>query len=54
MNDNDAFINAAQQLIEAGHFIDSKGWVPATSGNFPRDCLIALLQSPFPEYIKDG
>ena len=34
MNDNDAFINAAQQLIEAGHFIDSKGWVPATSGNF--------------------
>ena len=34
MNDNDAFINAAQQLIEAGHFIDSKGWVQATSGNF--------------------
>jgi methylthioribulose-1-phosphate dehydratase len=34
MNDNDTFINAAQQLIEAGHFIDSKGWVPATSGNF--------------------
>ena len=34
MNDNDAFINAAQQLIEAGHFMDNKGWVPATSGNF--------------------
>lgn len=23
-----------QQLIEAGRIIDSKGWVPATSGNF--------------------
>ena len=23
-----------QQLIEAGRLIDSKGWVPATSGNF--------------------
>ena len=34
MNDNDAFLNAARQLIAAGHFIDSKGWVPATSGNF--------------------
>lgn len=34
MNDNDAFLNAAQQLIDAGRFIDSKGWVPATSGNF--------------------
>jgi methylthioribulose-1-phosphate dehydratase len=34
MNDNDAFLIAAQQLIEAGHFIDSKGWVAATSGNF--------------------
>ena len=31
---NDDFHNAAQQLIEAGRFIDSKGWVPATSGNF--------------------
>ncbi|MCX7096838.1 MAG: methylthioribulose 1-phosphate dehydratase [Methylococcales bacterium] len=31
---NDAFLNAAQQLINAGRFIDSKGWVPATSGNF--------------------
>ena len=34
MNNNDAFLNAAQQLIDAGRFIDSKGWVPATSGNF--------------------
>jgi len=34
MNDNHAFFNAAQQLIDAGRFIDSKGWVPATSGNF--------------------
>jgi methylthioribulose-1-phosphate dehydratase len=34
MNDNDAFIHATQQLIDAGRFIDSKGWVPATSGNF--------------------
>ena len=34
MNDNDAFLDAAQQLINTGRFIDSKGWVPATSGNF--------------------
>ncbi len=34
MNDNDVFFTAAQQLIDAGRFIDSKGWVPATSGNF--------------------
>ena len=34
MNDNDAFLDAARQLIDAGRFIDSKGWVPATSGNF--------------------
>ena len=34
MNDNDAFLDAARQLIAAGRFIDSKGWVPATSGNF--------------------
>ena len=34
MNDNDVFLDAAQQLIAAGRFIDSKGWVPATSGNF--------------------
>jgi methylthioribulose-1-phosphate dehydratase len=30
---NDFFV-LANQLIEAGRFIDSKGWVPATSGNF--------------------
>ncbi len=28
------FTDTATQLIEAGRFIDSKGWVPATSGNF--------------------
>lgn len=28
------FLNAANQLIAAGRFIDAKGWVPATSGNF--------------------
>ncbi|WP_052700314.1 methylthioribulose 1-phosphate dehydratase [Methylocucumis oryzae] len=28
------FYDAAQQLIAAGRFIDSKAWVPATSGNF--------------------
>lgn len=26
--------NAAQQLINAGAFMHSRGWVPATSGNF--------------------
>lgn len=31
---NDVFLIAAQQLIDAGRFIDSKQWVPATSGNF--------------------
>jgi methylthioribulose-1-phosphate dehydratase len=34
MTDNTTFLAAAQQLITAGRFIDSKGWVPATSGNF--------------------
>ena len=34
MNDNNAFLDASRQLIDAGRFIDSKGWVPATSGNF--------------------
>ena len=29
-----AFYNRADELIAAGQFIDSKGWVPATSGNF--------------------
>lgn len=28
------FFEAAAQLIAAGRFIDQKGWVPATSGNF--------------------
>ena len=34
MKYSDAFFTAAQQLIDAGRFIDGKGWVPATSGNF--------------------
>jgi methylthioribulose-1-phosphate dehydratase len=28
------FRNRANELIEAGRFLHSKGWVPATSGNF--------------------
>ncbi|WP_198321873.1 MULTISPECIES: methylthioribulose 1-phosphate dehydratase [Methylococcus] len=28
------FETRAAELIEAGRFIDSRGWVPATSGNF--------------------
>jgi methylthioribulose-1-phosphate dehydratase len=34
MKYSEDFINAASVLCEAGRFIDSKGWVPATSGNF--------------------
>lgn len=34
MTDNTDFLTLATQLIDAGRFIDSKGWVPATSGNF--------------------
>jgi methylthioribulose-1-phosphate dehydratase len=30
----DEFLSKADELIAAGRFIDSKGWVPATSGNF--------------------
>lgn len=30
----DEFHDKADELIAAGRFIDSKGWVPATSGNF--------------------
>jgi methylthioribulose-1-phosphate dehydratase len=30
----DEFYSTADELIVAGRFIDSKGWVPATSGNF--------------------
>ncbi len=30
----EAFYHLADALISAGEFIDSKGWVPATSGNF--------------------
>ncbi|MGR9088460.1 MAG: methylthioribulose 1-phosphate dehydratase [Gammaproteobacteria bacterium] len=29
-----AFMDGAAALCEAGRFIDGKGWVPATSGNF--------------------
>lgn len=28
------FLTIAGELIDAGRFIDHKGWVPATSGNF--------------------
>jgi methylthioribulose-1-phosphate dehydratase len=34
MTDKQNFHSLAQQLIDAGRFIDSQGWVPATSGNF--------------------
>ncbi|MBL1263254.1 methylthioribulose 1-phosphate dehydratase [Candidatus Methylomicrobium oryzae] len=34
MKYSEAFLNAAADLCEAGRFIDGKGWVPATSGNF--------------------
>jgi methylthioribulose-1-phosphate dehydratase len=34
MTYREEFFIRANQLIEAGRFIDSKGWVPATSGNF--------------------
>jgi methylthioribulose-1-phosphate dehydratase len=34
MTYSENFFTLAHQLIEAGRFIDSKGWVPATSGNF--------------------
>ncbi len=34
MDYSEDFINAAASICEAGRFIDSKGWVPATSGNF--------------------
>lgn len=34
MDHHDNFLEAAQQLIEAGRFVDSRAWVPATSGNF--------------------
>ena len=34
MTYNKDFFILANQLIDAGRFIDSKGWVPATSGNF--------------------
>lgn len=34
MTDHSEFINKTQELIEAGRYIDRKGWVPATSGNF--------------------
>lgn len=34
MTSDDEFSRIAEQLIAAGRFIDNKGWVPATSGNF--------------------
>lgn len=32
--ESDEFFCKADELIAAGRFIDAKGWVPATSGNF--------------------
>lgn len=32
--DKSVFTEAAEQLIAAGKFLDSKGWAPATSGNY--------------------
>jgi methylthioribulose-1-phosphate dehydratase len=34
MNYSQDFLMAATALCDAGQYIDSKGWVPATSGNF--------------------
>ncbi len=34
MQKTDEFFSKADELIAAGRFIDAKGWVPATSGNF--------------------
>jgi methylthioribulose-1-phosphate dehydratase len=34
MIDSQEFLSIAEELIDAGSFIDRKGWVPATSGNF--------------------
>ena len=34
MTSTTSFETIAQQLVDAGRLIDSKGWVPATSGNF--------------------
>ncbi len=34
MADNTEFAEKAQQLIEAGRFLNQRGWVPATSSNF--------------------
>ena len=31
---SEAFFRAANEICDAGRFIDKKGWVPATSGNF--------------------
>ena len=34
MSDNTEFADKARQIIEAGHFLNQRGWVPATSSNF--------------------
>ncbi len=34
MAGNDEFADKAQQMIEAGRFLNQRGWVPATSSNF--------------------
>jgi len=48
MTYTEEFFISASQLIDAGRFIDSKSWVPATSGNFSArlpDGTIALTVS---------
>jgi len=54
MKCSEAFLNAAQQLIDAGRFIDSKGWFLQPAAIFPRGCLMELLLLPFPANIKDN
>ncbi len=34
MSDKTEFTDKAQQIIEAGRFLNQRGWVPATSSNF--------------------
>lgn len=34
MSENAEFTEKAQQIIEAGRFLNQRGWVPATSSNF--------------------
>ncbi len=50
MADNTEFADKAQQIIEAGHFLNQRGWVPATSSNFSmrlRDGSVAVTVSGY-------